>query len=393
MLQVSLITSIYITTCITVKCVSSEYNLKQYYPLDCIPVEERNSKSMVNGTILKKKNMNKNRTMQFSESNTTSLNLTKMFPHRSCSVDSEFRYTLFTVFYSIIFIVGLVANCYVLWVFARMHRIKRMSEIKIYMINLTVADLLFIMTLPQWIIYYNQNGDWTLHPFLCKLSGSLFFVNTYCSIAFLAVISFNRYWAVTKPLETAQSNPRRRGVVVSVVIWVIIGASASPYLFMDGLNKNNNKKRCFEWYGPQNTWVAITNLLIIACFFLVFIFILVSNLLIARTLLSQPVQQQGSIKGGIKQRALRMVFAVLGVFVVCFVPHHLISGPWTMAVLGLWRKEDCDLLQTLNDAHQVTLCLAGLNCILDPIIYCFTTTMFRRYLTERIQQIRSHFEK
>ncbi|MGH0128800.1 UNVERIFIED_CONTAM: hypothetical protein FKN15_046612 [Acipenser sinensis] len=316
-------------------------------------------------------------------------NVTMAVNDSVCTVDSKFRYPLFTVFYSIVFVVGLLANCYVLWVFARIYRIKKMSEIKIYMINLTVADLLFIMTLPLWIIYYHQNGNWTLNPFLCNLSGFLFFVNTYCSIAFLAVISFNRYQAVTKPLETAQSSLRRRGVVVSVVIWVITGASASPYLVMDGLNKDNNMMRCFEGYKPQNTWVAITHLLIVACFFLVFILILVFNLLIVRTLLSQPVQQQGSRKGGPKQQALRMVFAVLGVFVICFVPHHLIDGPWTMAVLSLWRRGDCHLLQTLNDAHQVTLCLAGLNCILDPITYCFATTMFQRYLTVRIQQIRS----
>ncbi|MGH0185963.1 UNVERIFIED_CONTAM: hypothetical protein FKN15_019834 [Acipenser sinensis] len=318
-------------------------------------------------------------------------NLTMAVNDSVCTVDSEFRYPLFTVFYSLVFIVGLVANCYVLWLFTHVYKMKRMSAIKVYMINLTVADLLFIMTLPLWIIYYNQNGDWTLNPFLCNLSGSLFFVNTYCSIAFLAVISFDRYQAVTKPLETAQSSLRRCGVMISVVIWVIIGASASPYLFMDGLNKVNNKTRCFEGYEPEDTnsnqVVAITHLLIVACFFLVFILILVCNLQIIRTLRIQSVQPRVPKNGDVKQRALWMVCAVLGVFIICFVPHHLIDGPWTMAVLGLWRRGDCDLLQTLNDAHQVTLCLAGLNCILDPILYCFATKKFRRHLSGKFQMI------
>ncbi|KAK6474176.1 platelet-activating factor receptor-like [Huso huso] len=318
-------------------------------------------------------------------------NLTMAVNDSVCTVDSEFRYPLFSVFYSLVFIVGLVANCYVLWLFTHVYKMKRMSAIKIYMINLTVADLLFIMTLPLWIIYYHQNGNWTLNPFLCNLSGSLFFVNTYCSIAFLAVISFNRYQAVTKPLETAQSSLRRCGVMISVVIWVIIGASASPYLFMDGLNKVNNKTRCFEGYKPEDTnsnqVVAITHLLIVASFFLVFILILVCNLQIIRTLRIQSVQLRVPKNGDVKQRALWMVCAVLGVFIICFVPHHLIDGPWTMAVLGLWRRGDCDLLQTLNDAHQVTLCLAGLNCILDPILYCFATKKFRRHLSGKFQMI------
>ncbi|XP_043938965.1 platelet-activating factor receptor [Protopterus annectens] len=313
---------------------------------------------------------------------------------KPCLVDSDFRYRLFTVSYSIIFIIGVIANSYVLWVFCHMYPSRRLSEIKIFMLNLTVADLLFLLVLPLWIIYYYRNGDWTLPGFLCNIAGCLFFINNYGSIAFLAVISFNRYLAVTRPVETAQSTARKRGIGISVAIWIVLVACASPFLFLEGLNKtsrndsNNmiNVTRCFEDY-EKNTPVLIIHFILIGFFFIIFCVVIFCNLLIIKTLISQPVQPRHN--GRMKQKALWMVCAVLVVFVICFVPHHLVHGPWTLTVLKMWREKDCDFRQALHDAHQVTLCLMGMNCVLDPIIYCFLTKNFRKHVVERIKSFQS----
>ncbi|XP_075054230.1 platelet-activating factor receptor isoform X2 [Mixophyes fleayi] len=310
-----------------------------------------------------------------------------------CTVDSEFRYTLFTVSYSIIFVFGFLANGYVLWVFARLYPAKRLSEIKIFMINLTVTDLLFLVTLPLWIVYYNHRGDWIMPEFLCNIAGCFFFINTYCSVAFLGVISYNRYQAVTRPVETAQSTARVRGMCVSLCVWILIVGSSLYFLSSPGTNQvqdndGNNYTRCFEGYNIENRGpVAIIHFILIAAFFLASIIIVVCNLVIFRTLITQTVQARQSAE--MKQRALYMVGAVLGVFVICFVPHHIVHGPWTLTVLRMWHEDDCSFRQTLNDVHQVTLCLMNTNCMLDPIIYCFLTKKFRKHLSERIQNIQT----
>lgn len=56
---------------------------------------------------------------------------TVMEANDSSRVDSEFRYTLFPIFYSIIFVLGVLANSYVLWVFAHLYPSKKFNEIKI----------------------------------------------------------------------------------------------------------------------------------------------------------------------------------------------------------------------------------------------------------------------
>ncbi|XP_061651763.1 platelet-activating factor receptor isoform X3 [Phyllopteryx taeniolatus] len=163
-------------------------------------------------------------------------------------LDSPFRYQLFPTAYGIIFILGLFANIYVLFVLRRLREAKAMGEIRIYMTNLTIADLLFVCALPFWIGYYSRQGTWIYKDFLCRLTGSLFFINTYCSILFLGAISVNRYWAVTRPLDAASSDHRRRGIAVCVVIWLTTVSMAVPFLASPGTNQDRNVTRCFEGY-------------------------------------------------------------------------------------------------------------------------------------------------
>lgn len=142
--------------------------------------------------------------------------------------------------------------------------------------------------------------------------------------------------------------------------------------------------------------MATTHLIVVGCFVLVFFLVVVCNLLIAHALLAQsPTQTRGSSSSqlrGVKGQALQMLCAVVGVFVVCFLPHHVVQGPWTLAVLEIkegWGRMDWGqrTRQRLNDAHQVTLMLMGLNCLLDPVVYCFATRKFRLYIKDHLKKV------
>ncbi|KAK7160967.1 hypothetical protein R3I94_003821 [Phoxinus phoxinus] len=313
-------------------------------------------------------------------------------------IDSEFRYTLFPIFYGVVFVLGLLANCCALYVLHYMRKDKAMKEIYIYMTNLTVADLLFVSVLPFWIGYYAHNGDWKYSDALCRIAGSFFFSSTYSSILFLTAISMTRYWAVTRSYRASSSDCRRRGVIVSAVIWVVTLVASVKYLTEPGIQinkiKNEDISRCFEGYqGVNNTSglyaVGITYFIVIGLFFLVFTIVIVCNILIARVLLSQTISPDqastGKSAGNFKHKALRLLCVILGVFVICFLPHHVVQGPWTLSLLYLndWSMET---RQRLNDAHQITLMLMGINCLLDPLVYCFATTKVRKF-------IQGHFPK
>ncbi|XP_015234705.1 PREDICTED: platelet-activating factor receptor-like [Cyprinodon variegatus] len=332
-------------------------------------------------------------------------------------LDSEFRYVLFPVMYSIFFILGFFSNLYVLFVLWRLREARAMGEICIYMTNLTIADLLFVSALPFWISYYRREGDWIFNDFMCRMTGSFFFINTYGTILFLGAISLNRYWAVTRPLDAASSDHRCRGIIVCTLIWASTISTAILYMISTTKTKDKtkNKTRCFEGYQNKNDEekrkVAVFNFLLIGMFFLVFFLVVICNFLIARALIYQSAPQselysetirsnrttasswkRATKARGLKKKALQMLLAVVGVFVLCFLPHHIVQGPWTLAVLQItegwghvtWGQ---DTRQALNDAHQITWVLMGLNCILDPVVYFFATRKFRSFIMEHIRML------
>ncbi|KAM9354844.1 platelet-activating factor receptor-like [Pholidichthys leucotaenia] len=317
----------------------------------------------------------------------------------SVFLDSTFRYVLIPVVYGIIFILGVFANAYVLFFLRCLRKAKVMAETRIYMINLTIADLLFVSALPFWIGYYSRDGNWAYGDFMCRLTGSFFFINTYSTILFLGAISMNRYRAVTRPMEAAFSDCRCRGIILCVVIWVFTLSMSIPYFISPGTNKDSkNITRCFEGYqdktDEEKRRVAITHFLIIGMFFIVFFIVVGCNFHITRALLSQYSSQSSSSTGhrGVKWRALQMLWAVVGVFILCFLPHHVIQGPWVLSVLQIKKgfghvDWDQKTRQAFSDAHQVTLVLMGLNCILDPIVYYFATGKFRKFIIAHIKQL------
>ncbi|XP_063353788.1 platelet-activating factor receptor-like [Pelmatolapia mariae] len=334
--------------------------------------------------------------------------------NKSTFLDSEFRYVLIPVFYIIFFILGFISNLYVLFVLRCLRQAKAMGEIHIYMTNLTIADLLFVCALPFWIDYYMREGDWVYGDVMCRVTGTFFFTNTYGTILFLAAISINRCWAVTRPLDAASSDRRLRGIIVCFFNWVFVVAISIPVLITEGINVDQkNVRRCFEGYQNQTKekkqTVAVTHFLIIGLFFVVFSLIVICNILIARVLIykSSPqseIQSSGTQsktpnvmstfkqRAGVKRRALQMLLAVVGVFVLCFLPHHIVQGPWVLAVLEIEDgfghvKYSKTTRQSLSDAHQITLVLMGLNCILDPVVYYFATGTFRGLIKSHITKL------
>ncbi|XP_035766865.1 platelet-activating factor receptor-like [Neolamprologus brichardi] len=208
-----------------------------------------------------------------------------------------------------------------------------------------------------------------------------------------------------------------RGIIVCICIWVFVLTMSLPFLVSPGINvhsKNNTDiRRCFEGYqggtNDKKKKVAVTHFLIIGSFFVVFLLIVMCNFLIAQSLISKNSPQSESQSSGtqskkptvtfifkrptgVKRRALQMLLAVVGVFVLCFLPHHIVQGPWVLAVLEIEDgfghvKYSETTRQLLNDAHQITLVLMGLNCILDPVVYYFATGKFRGEIKAHIKKL------
>lgn len=80
-----------------------------------------------------------------------------------------------------------------------------------------------------------------------------------------------------------------------------------------------------------------------------------------------------------KRRVLRMILVHLAIFIICFVPYNSIL--FLYALVRTQALANCAIERFARTLYPITLCLASLNCCLDPVVYYFTSESFQKSLT------------
>ncbi|XP_058505570.1 putative P2Y purinoceptor 10 [Solea solea] len=136
--------------------------------------------------------------------------------------------TMYTYFYLLLFIPGLPLNTIALWVLCR--HISKKTKAVIFMINLTLADLVHILSLPLRIYYYFTH-TWPFGRGLCLFCFYLKFLNMYAAIVFLVCISLQRCVFLLNPFAARQWR-RRYDLLISIIVWVVVSLACSPFILM-----------------------------------------------------------------------------------------------------------------------------------------------------------------
>ncbi|NXL40597.1 GPR25 protein, partial [Glaucidium brasilianum] len=111
------------------------------------------------------------------------------------------------ILYSFIFLLGLVGNLFVIVLMGKKSRGKR--TVDTFVLNLAVADVIFVCTLPFWVVAGAQGNRWLLGEGLCKVSSYVIAVNRCSSIFFLTALSVERYLVIRKVLDTKMVGSQR----------------------------------------------------------------------------------------------------------------------------------------------------------------------------------------
>ncbi|KAJ8376020.1 hypothetical protein SKAU_G00066000, partial [Synaphobranchus kaupii] len=120
--------------------------------------------------------------------------------HLKCNMSGNhnFIFTLIPVVYGCNFIIGIVGNSMVVAVIYWYMKLKTVANI--FVLNLAVSDLTFLITLPMWATFTATGYHWPFGGFLCKASAGLVIFNLYTSVFFLTSLSIDRYLAIVHPV-------------------------------------------------------------------------------------------------------------------------------------------------------------------------------------------------
>ncbi|NXB77657.1 GP174 protein, partial [Donacobius atricapilla] len=289
----------------------------------------------------------------------------------------------YAITYMVILILRLIRNTLASWVFYGY--MKETKRAVIFMINLAIADLSQVLSLPLRIFYY-LTGTWEFGGGLCMLFFYPKYVNMYASIYFLVCISMSTCSSCTCLPIFPCMHPFKFSdcrhvcdVYISIVGWVMVCVGCLPFPLLR-MQHQDDKTTCFGDL-PIKKLDLPTSLTLMTIGELVGF---VTPLLIIlycswKTILSLKEKHSASRDLGEKKKALKMILTCALVFLICFAPYH-ISFHLDFFVKTWQIPEDCVRILVF---HAVALCLASLNSCMDPIIYYFTRDEFRRRLSRQ----------
>lgn len=283
----------------------------------------------------------------------------------------EFRLWFIPTFYSIICLLGLSGNLLVILTFFYFKRLKTMTDV--YLLNLSFADFLFALSLPFWAA--NSMVEWVLGLAVCKAMHTIYKVSFYSSMLFLCFISVDRYFAISKAVSAHRHRSQAVFIskVSSAVIWVMALMFSIPEMKYTSINNIT----CTPYSSTSDPLrVSIQTSQMVLAFALPF--------LVMSFCYSSIVQTLCQARNFERNKAIKVILAVVAVFLVCQVPYNLVLF-WTTVVAAKGVSEDCNYENNLLYATDVTQCVAFLRCCLNPFVYAFIGVKFRHDLLKLLK--------
>jgi C-C chemokine receptor type 9 len=262
--------------------------------------------------------------------------------------------------YWLVFIVGTLGNSLVVLVYWYCTRVKTMTDM--FLLNLAIADLLFLVTLPFWAIA--AADQWTFQTFMCKVVNGMYKMNFYSCVLLIMCISVDRYIAIAQAMKAQTWRWKRLlySKMVCVAIWVMAAVLCIPELLYSQVKEQASITVCTMVYpSDESTKLksAVLTLKVILGFFLPFVVMASCYTIIIHTL--------NQAKRSSKHKALKVTITVLTVFVLSQFPYNCILLVQTIDAYTMFIS-NCAISTNIDICFQVTQTIAFFHSCLNPFL-------------------------
>ncbi|KAK3511383.1 hypothetical protein QTP70_006117 [Hemibagrus guttatus] len=250
--------------------------------------------------------------------------------------------------FGLIFALGVVGNSLVIAVLVRRKAGQRRGTTNIFIFNLGVADLSYLLFCVPFQSTVYILPTWVLGAFICKFVHYFFTVSMLVSVFTLSAMSVDRYVAIVHSRKSSSIRVARHALLGVLGIWAFSLAMAAPVAYHQRIvETEDNSTFCWEvWSDPKRRKVYVV------C---TFVFGYLLPLILISFCYAKTAQT---------------VLVVVVVFCLSWLPHH---------VVHLWVEFGSFPLNQASFLFRVAAhCLAYSNSSVNPIIYAFLSENFRK---------------
>nr|XP_008169474.1 C-C chemokine receptor type 5-like [Chrysemys picta bellii]XP_042697135.1 C-C chemokine receptor type 5-like [Chrysemys picta bellii] len=271
--------------------------------------------------------------------------------------------------YSLVLIFGLLGNALVVLILIKYKKLRSMTDI--YLLNLAISDLLFILSLPFWAYYVAH--EWDFGNAMCKILSGVYYAGFYSGMFFIILLTIDRYLAIVHAVFALKARTVTYGILTSVVTWVVAILASLPGFIFHKAQRESSHFTCSPHYplGQESKWKQFQTLKMN-------ILGLVVPLVIMIFCYAEIIKTLLRCRNEKKHKAVRLIFIIMIVYFLFWAPYNIIILIYTFQ--DSFSLNTCEGSSQLEIAIQVTEAIAMIHCCINPVIYAFAGEKFRKYL-------------
>ncbi|XP_067915898.1 apelin receptor A-like [Heterodontus francisci] len=299
------------------------------------------------------------------------------YPDLFCEFkDMNYAKNFVVSIYCLVFIVGTFGNAVVIIIMRSKRKSRRLADI--FVTQLAIADLVFLLTLPLWAVSTALDHHWLFGGGLCKICSYIVVVNMYSSIFFLTCMSIDRYMAIVLSVRYGYLRSKRYAVVTSLLIWTLSLALGLPTLFFRIMVNYDDRWICSEINTPpRNTFTLVTRFI---AFVLPLGVITVCYCSVGIKLYRHFNKMKKEEKK--KRKSIKIGLWIIIMFILSWLPYNVLKT-MDMLVQSSTIQASCDTQEAVSKGIKLFTCLAFINSCVNPIVYL----VFDHHFRERFFQL------
>ncbi|XP_051874199.1 type-1 angiotensin II receptor-like [Pristis pectinata] len=298
----------------------------------------------------------------------------------SCTTGGRHSYIflMIPIIYTIIFVVGVLGNSMVVIVIYCYLKLTTVANV--FLLNLALADLIFVITLPFWAAYTAMKYRWTFGNFLCKTSATVVLLNMNASVFLITCLSVDRYLAIVHPVKSRTRRTVVHARIACIGVWLLAGFASLPATFFRNASHYDhwNRTICAFDYPQkyQKQWIFGMALLKTLLGFLIPLLII----LVCYSLIIKSLVQTYQVRRNrpTSNEAFKLIVAVVVSFILCWLPFQVFTFLDVLSRLEI--IQNCRIPEIVDTSIPFTICMAYFNSCLNPILYGFVGHNFREKL-------------
>ncbi|XP_008279841.1 hydroxycarboxylic acid receptor 2-like [Stegastes partitus] len=262
------------------------------------------------------------------------------------------------------FVLGLPLNLSVLYIFV--FRFKFWKNKSIFLFNIVVADFLLVALLPVKVYHYQHGVRRSDNDVVCKMMLFMLFLNRGASIAFLIILSLDRYFNVVHLGRRNCVNVFKKSPQISVIVWLLLLPLTIPTM-VKTFECCNSHGRVKETYAHDVT-DTFREVVFFIQIIIPFIILVYCTVRIVSRLKKKTVGEKTKLR-----RAVCVVMSVVVVFAICFLPCAIARA----VLLGVRLQNMQGAEDIAVQVYDSLMVLSYTDCLLDPLVYCFCNSGFK----------------